>query len=406
MLITGFFIFMLFCQLSRTISFNRQVLVIVALVVYLLVTLGDFYWLCAIHGEAFHPSDPYYYYDDIIDLRFSEVLKIESSNTFYFIINWFYWKIWEDPYIASFFLKINNVLVSLCAYLLFTKKKREVCFIDYLLLFNPYTIMTIVRNVRDMYIILFVVMILLGLGVVKGNRLNFFGMSIAILLLLITRSVLFLPLLIVFFELKKKYFPVYLRYVLYAITCIILVLFNSALIRIVGGQMVSAMVFIGEEADVFLPLLNGELSVPMLKSIVVRLCIGLVSFVCTPHPVNFISNWLTTMDQNGLSGIYTGTDNFLIALGSVFNYLFVLPLVILFVLNYKKCNRYIFLFVTGYIILYVVSYLGVSDIRNRNTAIFFILASIMFSDYNLKMKRKYYLITFGIFCCIMLFTSS
>lgn len=406
MLITGLFIFILFCQLSRTISFSRQILVIVVLLVYLLVTLGDYYWLCAIHGEAFHPSDPYDYYYDIIDLRFSEVLRIESSNTFYFIINWFYWKIWGDPYIASFLLKINNVLVYLCAYLLLTKKKTYVSSIDYLLLFNPYTIMTMVRNVRDMYIILFVVMILLGLGVVKGNKLNLFWMSLAILLLLITRSVLLLPLLIVFFELKKKYYSVYLRYGLYAIMCILFLLFSSTLIRIVGNQMISAMAFIGEETDVFLPLLNGELSVPMLKSITVRLCIGLVSFIFTPHPVNFISNWLTTMDQNGLSGIYTGTDNLLIALGSVFNYLFVLPLVILFILNYKKCNRCIFLFVTCYIILYVVSYLGVSDIRNRNTAIFFILASIMFSDYNLKMKRKYYLITFGIFCCIMLFTSS
>lgn len=406
MIITGLFIFILFCQLSRTISYNRRILVVVALVIYLLVTLGDFYWLCSIQGEAFHPSDPYNYYYKIIDLHFSEVLRIESSNTFYFIINWFYWKIWGDPFLASFFLKINNVLVYICTYLLLTKKKTAVCYIDYLLLFNPYTIMTLVRNVRDIYIILFVVMILLGIGVIKNNRLNFFWVLIAILLLSITRSILLLPLLIVFFELKKKYFPVYWRYVLYAFTFILLVLFHATLIRVVGNQMISSIAYIGEETDAFLPLLDGGISISILKSISIRLCIGLISFIFTPHPVNFILNWLATMDQNGSSGIYTGTDNLLIAMGSIFNYLLVLPLVILCVLNYKKCNRSIFIFVTCYIILYVVSYLGVSDIRNRNTAIFFILASVMFSDYNLKLRRKHYLIMLGIFGCIMLFSAS
>lgn len=406
MLITGIFIVVLFCQFSKTISYNRQVLVIVALVIYLLVTLGDYYWLYSIHGNAFHPSDPYNYYYNIVDLPFSKVLSIESSNTFYFIINWFYWKVWGDPFLASFFLKINNVLICICTYLLLTKKRETVCSIDYLLLFNPYTLMTLVRNVRDMYIILFVVMVLLGLGVIKNNRLHFVWVLIAVLLLSITRSVLLLPLLIVFFELKKKYIPICWRYVLYIVFFISLVFFHSTLIRIVGRQMVSAIAYIGEETDSFLPLLDGGLSISILKSIAIRLCIGLVSFVFTPHPVNFISNWSATMDQNGLSSIYTGTDNFLISIGSIFNYLFVLPLVVLCVLNYKKCNRSIFIFVTCYIVLYVVSYLGVSDIRNRNTAIFFILASIMFSDYKLKLKKKYYLIVLGVFGCLMLFSAS
>lgn len=406
MIITGLFIFILFCQLSETISYNRRVLIIVALVIYLLVTLGDFYWLYSIYDKAFHPSDPSNYYYDIIDLHFSEVLSIESSNTFYYIINWLYWKVWENPFLTAFFLKINNVLVYLCTYLLLTKKTTTICYIDYLLLFNPYTLMTLVRNVRDVYIILFVVMILLGLGVVKNNRLNFFWVLIAILLLSITRSVLLLPLLIVFFELKKRYIPIGWRYVMYSVAFLFFIFFHATLIRIVGNQMVSAIIDIGEEPDSFLPLLDGGFSVSILKNIAIRLSIGLISFIFTPHPFNFISNWLATMDQNGLSGIYTGTDNFLIAIGSVFNYLFVIPLIILFVINYKKCNRSIFIFVLCYVILYVVSYLGVSDIRNRNSAIFFILASIMFSDYNLKLKREYYLITLGIFCCIMLFSAS
>ena len=182
--------------------------------------------------------------------------------------------------------------------------------------------------------------------------------------------------------------------------------FHATLIRVVGNQMISSIAYIGEEIDAFLPLLDGGISISILKSISIRLCIGLISFIFTPHPVNFILNWLATMDQNGSSGIYTGTDNLLIAMGSIFNYLLVIPSVILCILNYKKCNRSIFIFVTCYVILYVVSYLGVSDIRNRNTAIFFILASVMFSDYNLRLRRKHYLIMLGIFGCIMLFSAS
>lgn len=397
MIITLLFLIVLFVQLSKTISLNRKVLSIVALGVYLLITLFDLYWLESIDKMSFHPSDPTEYYNKVKGISLRQVFAIESSNTFYYIINWAYQAIWHNTMLISLLLKVNNVLVTVCIYLLLTKKLAKVTYIDYLLLFNPYTIMTLIRNVRDMYIVLFVVMIILGLGIIKDNKLNFAWTLLGVAFLFITRSVLLLPLFLIYWMQHKAVFSTPTRWVIYIFSGMSFIYFLPKVISTVGNQMISAMDFIGENYEPLLPLISGGISVSNFIFLIKRIFIGTISFLFTPHPVSFITKWLESMDATGSSGIYTGFDNFLISIGSVFNYLLVIPIVIGAFINYRKMNKYIMVFAFFFIFLYVVSYLGITDIRNRNTAIYFILLGVLFADEPIKMKLQYYILTICLF---------
>lgn len=400
MLLIGLFISTFFIQFLKTENRNRKVLVLIALCVFLCVTFMDYGWLLTVVHAPFHPSDPSSYYEHVIGLKFAEVFDIESSNTFYFLINWFGWRVYNNPYVVSICLKLTNVFVFLTAYLLLTKKEEKLSCIDWLMLFNPYTLLTLVRNVRDMYIILFAVMILVGMGIIRNNKLNVGWTILAVILMLITRLVMLIPLLFVFIEKNKNRWSRIMQYGVFVIMGLVLFVYSDWIIQKIGNQMIPAVAEVGEDIEPYLPLLEGGMSLGVLKNIIIRLGVGFVSFLFTPHPINFISSWRNSMDLDGMSGIYTGTDNFLIAVGSVFNYLFVIPLIIYWLLNFRHINRTLWLFAMIYIILYVVSYLGISDIRNRNTAIFFVLAGIVFTADRPILTWKCYALTLCVFCVI------
>lgn len=391
-------------SLVRDCSPQRIYLCMVAFIVYVLYAFYDLYWLLSYTQWPFHPSDPLAYYIDVIGKNFNQILSIESSNTFYYIINWINWKIWGDATFCSFLLRTNNILAYLTCYLLATDKNKPISIIDFLLLFNPFAIITIVRNVRDIYIILFALLTLRGLGIFPNSHSNKILSTCSICLILITRTVMLLPIsLDWYFHIKNK-ISKRIKILIILLCGSLLILIFPIIFHSIANQMISAIQYIGEDTNPYLPLLSGQMPLSTLKAVLSRLFIGLVSILFTPHPLNFLFNWIKSPDYNNIVGIYTYPDNFMIFIGSIFNYLFVIPLIFLSTMKYKQLNKGLMVFTLSFIILYVISYLGVVDIRNRNTMFFFLLLTLYYSKLKISVPFKCYFATGLVFIGIYMIT--
>lgn len=392
-MIISFILLIAYCKLFiGCSSINRKTLSLVSIFIYCIYSTSDYIWLVDNLRWPFHPSDPSAYYTEIYGKSFSQILHIESSNTFYYIINWLTNKFWENPFFCSLVLRLDNILTYSVAYLLVSNKCKNIGIIDLVLLFNPYVLVTIARNVRDCYIILFVVIILSALNILSNIRLNKVWLIIGCLLLYITRPILFIPVLLVIFIKKKQFLSKRIRYTIYTILIVCLIAFSHEIIIKISSQMVSAINYIGEDIEMYVPLLSGQISLPIIFSLIKRLSIGLISMMFTPHPVNFLTYWLNANEINGVIDIYTRLDNAMIFLGGVFNYVFVIP-IISNALRKSIFNRYIMIFAMGFIILYVVAYIGVVDIRNRNTAIFFVMLSLLYTQQKIRLSLNDFFIS-------------
>ena len=170
-------------------------------------------------------------------------------------------------------------------------------------------------------------------------------------------------------------------------------------------QTVSALSAIGEDITELKPLIDGDFSFSILIHLLGRLFIGLISFLFTPHPVNYWCSWISEMQEYGSYNIYTGIDNFLIWIGSIYAYLLVLPISLNSILRLRKENSVIYAFIILYIIIYTLAYIGVTDIRNRHFAFFFILIGLQFlknNSFQAVYKLRYVFYTLILFIGIML----
>lgn len=406
------FVFLLFFWglYKNTISSKRMVVTVLALLLFSFVTVLDLSFLNNFLNRNFHFSDPTHYYESTRAISFSDIFKNdESSNSFYLIINWIYNQIYNDPFFISFWLKINNVLVILTAYLLITYRIPRYTFFDTILLFNPYLLVTIIRNVRDAYIILFVAMIMVGMGLLNAKSKSKPLLILGISLLAITRPILLVPFLIIYIYKLVRSRP-NLKYPILLLIIVGVYYFFFDIFDMILHQALSAMSYLEEDASEFNVLFERQFSFSTISMLFKRIVIGLVSFLFTPHPLNFISNWLTKCNIYGTLGIYTGFDNLLISAGSIYCYLFVIPLVLYYFVNYKIFNQHLFWFVALYIIIYTIAYMGVTDIRNHHFAYFFILVAFVSDTQDrrvtLKKLKPYLFGTLIIFMIIRLISNS
>ena len=405
MLISFLFLIILYNLIRTTHSIERKYFSLLVIIIYVFFSMWDYYWLINVDNYPFHPSDPSDYYTETKGLSLKQVLGIESSNQLYFVINWYYNSLWYNPYFISFLVKLNNILIFVSAYLLLTRKAFRFTYVDVLLLLNPYTIMTLVRNVRDAYILLFIAMIVVGMGMIPNNRIKKKWLVLAIFLMSITRAVLLIVFALIFVIKYWKRIPKPAQYIILIFAFVSCGLFWTEMVKIVSNQFISAMSDMGEDIEQYLPLLSGEVSLSILQSLLQRIIIALAVFLFTPHPFNFISDWVDGMDSTGALNIYTGFDNFLISCGTIYNYIFIIPIILAYFLNWRRVDKLTLALSIGFIVLYVVAYLGSTDIRNRNTAIFIILSSIIACNINLKIIPRYYLYTIGIFSFIYFFSN-
>lgn len=402
MVISILFVIFLITLWNRTLSNKRKAAVVIAFFLYLCVTIMDFAFLENVLNRFFHFSDPSVYYEEtkkfvsIKDILYFE----EKTNIFYLAVNYYYNHIYDNPYDISFWIKINNILVILTAYLLLTRKQLTFSMLDVFLLFNPYLIVTITRNVRDAYIILFVAMIILGFKYNSRNKCGLLILFSGILLLLMTRPILLVPfVMILLYRITKKK-PIY-KYPIIALSVGVFYIFFYTIVDIIVMQSISAMEYVDEDTTKLASLLDHQYSLSTFLILIKRILIGLASFLFTPHPINYYENWVTKSDLFGTLGIYTGFDNFLIFLGAIYSYIFIIPLSLYYFSHYKKYGDQLFLYIVLYIIIYTIAYMGITDIRNKHFAYFFILIALIYNNFRYKHPiremGKYYLVTLAIF---------
>ncbi|MDE6479936.1 MAG: hypothetical protein K2L45_06660 [Muribaculaceae bacterium] len=380
---------------GKTLNPIRRNLILLFLLLYLIISFLDMLWLFSVEERPLHPSDPTEYYEKVKDLNFTQVLDLESSNSFYFIVNWFLNLFWDNPYWISIWVKIDNCLLAVFIYLLLTHNRHNVTKWDYILMLNPYMILTINRNVRDLYIILFVLVILIGLHTIKNLRLPKICVLCAIFSLSITRIILFAPILAVWLFQKWNTLSKKMRYFGVLIVVVAIFCAFTFIMKTMVNQMVSSMDFGGENIEELMPLISGNYSLGSFVALFKRLLIATFVFVFTPNPINFFNSWMTTMNDIGGSNIYTGIDNFIILIGSLYYYIFIVPYIFYCIFRIRTINKSLILFTVIFSILYIISYLGQTDIRNHNTAIFFFIVSLMNSHSAIKLKTKDYLLSLG-----------
>ena len=400
-------IFFLFCiwSIIRDFSPQRILLCFAAFVVYVGYDCYDLCWLLNNTHWPFHPSDPSAYYKDVIGKNFNQIISVESSNTFYYIVNWINWNIWENATFCSLMLRLNNILAYLICYLLATDRNRPISVIDLLLLFNPFAIITIARNVRDIYIILFVLITMRGIGIFPKIHSNKILSICGFFLLIITRAIMILPISLDWYYNIRNHISRKSKMLMMTLCGLLILLFFPYILHTVANQMISAIQYVGEDIEPYLPLLNGQMPFSTIKSVIYRLFIGSISIIFTPHPLNFLSEWMESPDFYSIVGIYTFPDNCLIFIGSIFNYLFIIPLVFFAIIKFKRLNKGLLIFTLSFIVLYVVSYLGVVDIRNRNTMFFFILITLYYSNIRISIPVKCYFATIIVFSGIYLLSA-
>ena len=136
----------------------------------------------------------------------------------------------------------------------------------------------------------------------------------------------------------------------------------------------------GQDVSDFRSILEGNYSVEIVLMLIKKIAIGLISFTFTPHPINYYVSWVSSMGSYGSYNIYTGVDNVLIILGSIYAYIIVLPLTIYYFMKWKRQNLALLFFIIMYVMIYVIAYIGVTDIRNRHFAFFFILIGLITSS--------------------------
>jgi hypothetical protein len=398
-MITIIFVYFFVKQLGQA-SVKRQYMVLGCCCLYLLITIFDLIRLETVYDMSFHFSDPTDYYYKQLNKSWWSVVSKNWGYTFYNSLNWYYGVIYDNSTIASLFLKVNNVFVCMITFLLITKHKSNIGITDYVWLLNPYTIMVTLRNNRDMFIILFVVMILIGIGVYKGYKLGRGATFFAIIMLLLTRAVLLGPLFLVFCYQNKYLLIKSLRQAV-LISMIIMIWLNiENILTVIGKQITSVLIFMEESPIIYneyAALMDGNYGLSVILLYVKRIITGLIVFLFSPHPIKYISKWTTNMDSTGAWNIYTDIDNFLIFAGSIFSYLFFYPIFFAVFLNIKKINKATLLFATMVILLYSIAYLGITDIRNHNLAFTFILLTFIFADSSIKVNRKCYLLTLVVF---------
>ena len=406
MLLLLFLILVFLSYYLSTYSSIRKSAVLIAMYVYIVVTIMDMGWMSII-GRPFHVSDPTEYYEKTLNISFLQVLQLESTNTFYFLINWYYNHVYNDPYFISFLIKIDNVLVILIAYLLLTFKLENFGVNDLILLFNPYLLVTISHNVRDAYIILFVSMVLVGIGCLYHTRFKYAYLILGLLFLSITRSILIavfgILALISLYKRNPKWF-----YLIVPLVGIVLYSYSDQILNSMVQQTVSAMDFVNEDTSEFAELLDNQYSLSTLILLAKRFVIGSFSLVFTPHPINFYNQWIANADYMGNYGIYTAFDNILIVIGSIYCYLLILPRFIKYFFEYWDNTKNILYFVSLFIVIYVIAYLGITDIRNRHIIFFFILIDYIYQNKNMEIldytNIRYYLMTLAMFIAISLVT--
>ena len=366
---------------------------------YCIVNVLDTLFLMEVFNLPFHLSDPRNWYFEALNISFHEIWTERLTYAFFYTIEWIYVKVYNDPLVVSLFVRLNNILLIIYTYLLLTKHNKKVGWIDCVMMLNPYILFILCRNMRDIYILFFITIIFLAFNYFEnGNTVKKKYGYASILALLTLRPISLIPVGMVYvlqlYRKNKK-----LGVSLFLLTSVLVLLNFQQLFHIMLNQSVGVAIANGEDATDLEPLFHSTsfgLFIPLLK----RYIVGAVAMFFTPHPLNYYDTWLQFKDNFGTFSIYYWFDNILIILGALFSYIFVVPVIFNYCISNNFWRSTAFQYIAFYFIIYVVGYLGITDIRNHHMVYFLCLALILNTKPSLSHKKISYLLVGIIFCAL------
>lgn len=362
----------------------RDYIVYISILIYSSIVIINQLYLENQLIQSFNPSDPRLYYELVSKLNVDDVLELIKKENFYFFINWLNTLSFSEPGYVALSLKFSNIFIFMSLYLLLTCKKEKVCVLEFLLLFHPYVIFIVVRNLRDFYIlfILFSVILLLISSVRKRRLLVLYSLLLYIMYLF--RPFFCLLLLMLGFyrcyidTLNKRLYEL----LFICISFLVIFIFKDEITRIFASSFLSVLNHSGESNDSATELLSSgmegvALNFSFFMGYAPRWGIAVVSFVFTPHPISFLIDSIK-YSENQLYSIYTMFDVVLIVAGGLINYLIVFPLLFHAVSIRTQINGYYKIAFIYIVFMYSVFLLGVADIRIRYLIVIIVLAGLMY----------------------------
>lgn len=399
MLISCLLIFLIVIQF-RYLSPQKKNFVAVLFLLYLLYCFFDLVYLNIDYDTSFHISDASKYYNVAKhSSSITDIIKLqgESTNVFYYFINYYYCYLYGNEFIVSLLIRLNNILLIILTYLLSTQAISKVRLVDYALFLNPLLLTIIARNVRDIYILFFLVLLLLSCGLLPSRK-SFSSVSkfIFAFLLFLVRPVCLVPFAaLLLFKYSKKNRAKGAILILIGIG--IILYFWPIIQQAIMAQFVSAIEFAGEEKDEYMSLYYGEGGAGAVVPMLIRAFKGCIALIFTPHPYKYYESWVSIMDSNGTYGIYTGLDNLMIVLGAAYTYIKVIPMIFAQIFEKKSYNNEVFIYALIFASIYTLAYLGITDIRNHYTTYYLFLLPLLSNLYDIKVKKRDYILTLIIF---------
>jgi hypothetical protein len=386
------FFLCLFCYLLKDENRQKANFVLFCLFTYLTVILFEQIYLENIYSIPFHVSDPTQYFDLVYKLSFQELSKFllnndYKSNQLYFFINWVFYNSFPDATLTALMLKFTNALVFLSAYLICFRQQPEIDLADGLVLFHPYLFVSLIRNVRDMYIIFFLVVFVSFLR--KANQQNW----------TFARGVTAASTLGVMYTLRPSFcavmaaIPVYERFLrsrlltkaafFFCIIAFVIFLLqtNTFGVRAKITSVIFSVIAFHEGFDADRDEVaqdiarGGTIEYGALADYGKRVAMGVPVFLLTPHPINYW-NRFTAEEHMGMWNIYTQFDNYLITAGAALHYIIMLPVLFIFFHKIRELKQDIVIVSVFIFLLYSILQLGITDVRIKYTFFFFVLYAL------------------------------
>lgn len=399
------FLILFFCILGelKYASNDKKKYVFCLFCFYLAYCVFDLIYLNLIYNRSFHFSDPSGYFEkaskanSLLDIF---KLKDEESNVFYFIVNYIYVSFYFSPWVVSAIVRLDNIALILYTYLLVSQTTKKINAVDYILMLNPLLLTILARNVRDLYILLFIVLILLSLKMLPSLKSYSSSMKYWVMALMLTiRPICLIPVAIILLLRFTKS-----RKILGIVICVlVLILFylnRDFVIQKVVGQFISAANYVGEEENDYLALYQGEINIGTLLPFIVRLIKAGIVLIFTPHPINFADTWMGINNITGIYGIYTKLDCVMITLGAIYSYLFIIPRVVVVLFTCKAYKYEAFIYAIIFALIYTTAYLGITDIRNHYITYALFLIPMFSQLKDIRVSKKIYLIV-GLFFVLL-----
>lgn len=361
--------------------------------------------------RSFHFSDPSNYHAEIYDLSIDKLLEFISadeykSNQFYYVINWIYSIAIDNTTTLALALKITNLFIFYSAYIFLIKDQQQNNAIDILLLFHPYLTMTLIRNVRDAYIIFFLAIFIYALKSDNISRLLKYLVYLLSAMFMFTIRPFFVAIMLTLAgsEILSKKTRATRTVTIAVLVMLVAVVFQFNFLDI-NTKMFSAIFStisthegLDQERDAIVSELlagNGANTDFWISSIK-RILLGIPVFLFTPNPINYTIKYYQE-NIHGIWGIYTKIDNILIILGSIVNYAIIFPIMLKYFFRTQVASAAHA--ITAWIMLasYAIFQLGITDTRIKYTFLLFVLMSMRHNCQNvglsLKDDKKYFLIS-------------